>query len=128
MMDITFYKASFDKNTPSECAIVELSDDLFEKLAKSEFSQMGISKKRKINLDGELIEVKAVELTPMIRDSILVYLKNLLTNDLQNNLEKLGNSPSTNEFRDYTLDLKPILELIRLIETDTYTHLDRTGS
>jgi len=126
-MNFTFYIADLDKKTPSDCKIVDVSDDLFWMLAKSEFSQIGNSKKVKINLDGEMIEVKAVGLTSFIRKTLLDYLKEFLVKVLKESLNKMGSSPSSMEFADHTFDLRSILELIEALENPSFTHLNRIG-
>lgn len=124
-MDITFYNASTSKSTPSKCSIVQVSDELYIKLAKSEFSQIGASKGIRLNLDGDLIEVKVVELSNIIRQAQILYFNELLPSVLQESLEKMGDSPSSSEYEIYTADLKSILELLDNFKDSSFSHFGK---
>ncbi|MGR6831478.1 hypothetical protein [Aliivibrio wodanis] len=122
-MDITFYNAS--TSTSSKCSIVQVSDELYIKLAKSEFSQIGAMKDISLNLDGDMIEVKIVELSNVIRQAQILYFNELLPSLLQDSLEKMGDSPSSSEYEIYTSDLKTILELLENFKDLSFSYFSK---
>ena len=122
-MDIYFYKIK--NNAVLNSQSVELSDELFLKLSKSEFSQIGASKKIKVKIDEDEIELGLVELSSKLRSFFLIFLKDLLVEVLSDSFDKLGESPSKDEFFDYTCDPKSILNLIECFQNQEFTHLNR---
>ncbi|MGP5328181.1 hypothetical protein [Pseudomonas helleri] len=110
-----------------ETRVFEISDDLFLHFAKSEFSTLGASLKTPVVIDEEHVELKLVQLSPFVRQALASYLKDYLVDLLKESLEKMGGSPSTLEYQEYTMDLKEFPDLIRCIENDKYTHLNRMG-
>ncbi|QFT22737.1 hypothetical protein FIV02_14275 [Pseudomonas sp. THAF187a] len=107
--------------------VFEFSGDLFMHFAKSEFSRIGVSTKTPVVIDEEHAELKLVELSPFVRQALAGYLKDYLVDLLKDCLKKMGNSPSRLEYQEYTIDLKEMPDLIRCIEDDKYTHLNRMG-
>lgn len=119
---------AIDKNGKVlEIRVFEFSDDLFLHFAKSEFSKLGVSVKTSVVIDEEHLEQKLVQLSPFVRQALAGYLKDYLVDLLKESLEKMGNSPSKIEYQEYTVDLKVIPDLIRCIESNKYTHLNRMG-
>ena len=107
--------------------VFEFSDDLFLHFAKSEFSKLGSSVKTRVIIDEEHVELKLVQLSPFVRQALAGYLKDYLVDLLKESLEKMGTSPSKIEYQENTMDLKVIPDLIRCIENEEYTHLNRMG-
>ena len=107
--------------------VFDFSDELFMHLAKSEFSKLGVSVKTTVLIDEEHIELKLVQLSRHVRHALAGYLKDFLVDFLKESLGKIGSSPSKIEYQEYTVDLKVIPDLIRFIENEKYTHLNRMG-
>lgn len=110
-----------------ETRVFEFSDDLFRRLAQSEFSTLGVSRKTEVVLDDEVIERKLVLLSPFVRNALVSFLNHELVGLLKESLAKMGDSPSRVEYQEYTRDLREFVELIQCIEKDKYTHLNRIG-
>lgn len=126
-MDIVFYKIGTPESISADCVVVQVSDILFSTLAKSDFSQLGESRKAKIDLDGEVVELRLVKLTKIIRQALITFLSELVIDTLQDSFSHLGDSPSPSEYREYTSDLKTILEIIQYFRDTSFTHFNRTG-
>ncbi|WP_225085920.1 hypothetical protein [Pectobacterium colocasium] len=107
--------------------VFDFSDALFLHFAKSEFSKLGVSVKTSVILDEAPAEPTLVRLSPFVRQALAGYLKDYLVDLVKESLAKMGNSPSKLEYQEYTMDLKEIPDLIRCIEDDEYTHLNRMG-
>ncbi|WP_122208943.1 hypothetical protein [Pseudomonas viridiflava] len=107
--------------------VFDFSDELFMHLAKSEFSKLGVSVKTTVVIDEEHVELKLVQLSRHVRHALAGYLKDFLVDFLKESLRKMGRSPSKIEYQEYTVDLKVIPDLIRCIENEKYTHLNRMG-
>jgi hypothetical protein len=103
----------------------DFSQHLFLLLSKSDFSKLGVSKNIKVKLDGEDVDLKICELSPFIRSTIIRFLEEFLVEILSERLEKLGDSPSSNEFKEYTLDLRELTILVKSLKNTKYTHLKR---
>lgn len=110
-----------------EMRVFDFSEDLFQHFAKSEFSKLGVSVKTPVVIDEEHLELKLVQLSPFVRQALAGYLKDYLVDLLKVSLEKMGSSPSKLEYQENTIDLKVIPDLIRCIENEEYTHLNRMG-
>jgi len=108
-------------------SVFELSADLFQYFAKSEFSTLGASVKTSVVMDDEHVELKLVQLSPFVRQALTGYLKDYLVDLVNESLKKMGSSPSKLEYKENTEDLKKIADLIRCIENGEYTHLYRMG-
>lgn len=107
--------------------VFDFSPDFFIRLSKSDFSKLGISKKKKVSIDGENIELKLCEFSPFIRNSIVSFLEVLLVDVVTESMNNLGLSPSKNEFEEYTYDLKELARFITSIRITSYSHLNRVG-
>ena len=57
MLDIKFYSKDCESSV-----MIRLSDELYERLAKSDFSEIGQPHKIKIEIDGEEDEIEAIDL------------------------------------------------------------------
>lgn len=76
MLDLTFY--SQDKE---EAEIVEVSEDFYEWLARSEFSRIGQSEVREMKVDGEPIEVPVVSLERMNRRKLSDFFRDAIVEE-----------------------------------------------
>jgi hypothetical protein len=110
-----------------ETQVFEFSDDVFRQLSKAEFSTLGASRKITVIFDGESVDLKLVLLSPFVRQALIGYLNQFLFDLLKTSLEKMGDSPSTIEYQEYTKDLKEFVEFIQCMEKEKYNYLDRMG-
>lgn len=124
-MDITFYKASFTADTESTVQSVEVTDALYERLARTEFSRIGNSEKTSINVDGEMTSTRLVLLTRVIRLSVELALIDLLITVVGERVAK-GDSIDPKGYRAYVEDERALLQLIQILRDETFTHLARS--
>ncbi|MDG2642660.1 hypothetical protein P7M58_24385 [Vibrio parahaemolyticus] len=125
-MDIELLEVSTDDQVV-ESEIFSFSSEFFLRLSKSEFSKLGVSVKKVVKVDGESVDFKLCDLSPFIRDSIVRFLEELLVDVVTESLDSLGESPSKDEFEEYTYDLKELTRFIRTLRIARYTHLKRVG-
>jgi len=125
-MNIELLEVSTDDQV-LESKIFSFSSEFFLRLSKSEFSKLGVSVKKVVKIDGESIEFKLCDLTPFIKGSIVRFLEELLVDIVSESLDKLGESPSKDEFAEYTYDLKELARFIKMLRVSRHTHLKRVG-
>lgn len=101
-LDITFYKENTD---PESEAAIALSEEFYEKLAKSDFAEIGKTLKKKIKID--FLQEEIVEETKIM-------------------LEKLGDSPSKEEYNQHSSDLRKLHEILKHLEYSQYHYLAKT--
>ncbi|NYZ11611.1 hypothetical protein HL658_03545 [Azospirillum sp. RWY-5-1] len=123
-MEIIFYNPSFTDDIDSEVEDIVVSEKLFERLAKTEFSKIGVSEPLSINIDGEMIEVVVVKVTPIIRRSILLYFGELLFNVVSERIGE-GEDIAREKYKDYLRDEVSIVELIRMFGNERFTLVQR---
>lgn len=110
-----------------EIRVFEFSDDLFLHFAKSEFSKLGVSVKTSVVIDEEHLRAKAGAAFPVRRTSVCWLPQKTWSTCWKESLEKNGKFSFKIEYQEYTVDLKVIPDLIRCIESNKYTHLNRMG-
>jgi len=120
MLDLTLY--SQDKE---EAEVVEVSAEFYEWLAKSEFSKIGKSRKKEMKSDGEPVKVSVIELGVINRRKLSKFLRDAIVQEDDEMLNRLGNSPSTQEFQDATAKLIMLQNLRKSIENEHYKYLQR---
>jgi hypothetical protein len=120
MFDIIFYTAN--DHPPHD---VEVSKDIYEWLAKSEFSKIGKSVPRKIEIDGEEEKLYVVHLSKGNRKKLRTFFVEEIIQETDAMLTKLGDSPSKQEYQEGTYRLKKLLELLKCIENPNYQYLQR---
>ncbi|GGY48699.1 hypothetical protein GCM10011297_22160 [Bacterioplanes sanyensis] len=125
-MDIELLEVSTDDQVV-ESEIFSFSSEFFLRLSNSEFSKLGVSVKKVVKVDGESVDFKLCDLSPFIRDSIVRFLEELLVDVVTESLDRLGESPSKDEFEEYTYDLKELTRFIRTLRIARYTYLKRVG-
>lgn len=120
MLDITFYSQNKE-----EAKIVEISEDFYEWLARSEFSEIGKSELREMKVDGEPIEVSVVQLEGMNRRKLSDFFRNAIVEESDKMLQGLNRSQSKEEYRDATYKLSLLQKLRKPIENEQYKYLQR---
>jgi hypothetical protein len=121
MLDIIFY--AFKNDDPPH--YVEMSEDVYEWLAKSEFSKIGKSVPRNILIDEEEENLPVVELDRDIRQQFKKLFGEAIISESDAVLTKLGDSPSKEEYQAGTYRLRKMLELLKCVENENYQYLQR---
>jgi hypothetical protein len=121
MLDISFYSTN-----GSESETVDVSETLYEWLAKSDFSKIGgESIDIKIHLDEEDVILPLVELNQDIRQQFKKFFSEAIISESDAVLTKLGDSPSKEEYQAGTYRLRKMLELFKCVENENYQYLQR---
>ncbi len=120
MLDLIFYPAKDD--APN---YIELSEDFYEWLAKSEFSKIGKSVSTTMTIDGEEEVLPLVELEPDNRSKFRNFLIEEIVGESDLMLTKLGDSPSKNEYQTASYKLRKLQELRKCLENKNYLYLQR---
>lgn len=123
-LDITFYK----ENTESS-ATIELSDEFYEKLAKSDFAEIGKTLKKPIKTDDEEVEMEVIDLCKgriTNRQRLIEFCKEEIVQESRIMFEKLGDSPSKEEYNQYSSDLRQLHEILKHLEDSQYHYLAKT--
>ena len=120
MLDLIFYSAQGE--APH---YIELSEDFYEWLAKSEFSQIGESVSKTITIDDEKEELPLVELEPDNRLKFRNFLIEEIVGESDRMLARLGDYPSKNEYQAASYKLRKLQELRKCLENQNYLYLQR---
>ncbi|MDN5418831.1 MAG: hypothetical protein L0G09_15485 [Acinetobacter sp.] len=123
-MNIELISLSED-NDVKDVKVFDFTDDFYLKLSGSDFSKIGNSLSSQIVIEGENINMKLVELSNFIRETIIRFLERMNVDVSNEIFEKLGSSPSKQEFQEYTSDLKELNQLIIYLRKVKFTHLKR---
>jgi hypothetical protein len=120
MLDYIFYPSN--NQTPYS---VEVSEDIYEWLAKSEFSKIGQSVPRKMLIDGEEEKLPLVKLGKDNRRKLRAFFLEAITEESDAVVHQLGDSPSKKEVQAVTYRLKKLQELRKCVENPNYHYLQR---
>jgi hypothetical protein len=120
MLDINFYSAN---NQQPE--YVEVSEDIYEWLAKSKFSKIGESVERKIQIDGEEEKLPLVELNKDNRSQIRLFFLEAVAEESDAVLAQVEDCLSKEEYQKATYRLRKLQELRKCIENEKYQYLQR---
>lgn len=121
MLDITFY----GKNGVSP-ATIEFSDKFYETLIKSDFAEIGKVRELEIVIDEEKSKIEAIDLekgTITNRQRLIDFLKESIVQESLNMLEKLGDSPSKQEYKETTSTLRIFQEILKCLKNREYCYL-----
>ena len=120
MLDISFYGKNGD---PQET--IDISDSFYEWLARSEFSEIGASRKISINIDNEQSFLKLVDLNKGNRHRFKDFLLEAIQQQSETMLKNLGDSPSKEEYQSESYPLRKLQEILKLITNPQYQYLER---
>ncbi len=123
-MDITLYKVPPSNDIGAVPYSVEVSDALYERMARTDFSKIGSSEDRAISLDDEMIDVRLVTLTPVIRRCIEFALVELLINIVEERITD-GLNLAQEKYEKYCRDEYALLQILRSIRDEGFTHIGR---
>ncbi|MBD2280764.1 MAG: hypothetical protein HEQ13_22350 [Dolichospermum sp. DEX189] len=121
MLDITFY----GKNGVSP-ATIEFSNKFYETLIKSDFAEIGKVRELEIVIDEEKSKIEAIDLekgTITNRQRLIDFLKESIVQESLNMLEKLGDSPSKQEYKETTSTLRIFQEILKCLKNREYCYL-----
>lgn len=123
MLDIAFYSENGEPY-----AQIELSPEFYERLAKSDFSEIGTSHKINIKIDGEEEEIEAISLSKgkiTNRQRLIDFFKEEIVEESRKMLKNLGKSPSKDEYQQQTYPLSKLQEILEYLENTQYTYLQK---
>lgn len=121
-LDITFYS----KNGEAP-ATIEFSEQFYERLIKSDFAEIGKPHKIQVEVDEENTEIDAIELdkgTITNRQRLIDFLKEVIVEESLNMIEKLGDSPSKEEYKSQTSTLKIFKEILQCLKNPQYSYIE----
>lgn len=120
MLDIIFYT---ENGQPPYS--VEVAENFYEWLAKSDFSKIGKSVVRKIQVEGEEDKLPLVQLGKDNRRKLRSFLLEAISLESDAMLTKLGDSPSKKEYQDASYRLIKLQDLRKCVENEEYKYLQR---
>ncbi|MEG4838595.1 hypothetical protein [Microcoleus sp. B9-D4] len=121
MLDFIFYAFK----TELSPHYVEMSEEVYEWLVKSEFSKIGKSVPRNILIDEEEEKLPVVELDRDIRQKLRNFFRDAIICESDTVLTKLGDSPLKEEYQAATYRLRKLLDLLKCVENEDYQYLQR---
>jgi hypothetical protein len=121
MLYLIFY--AFKTELPPH--YIEMSEDVYEWLAKSEFSKIGKSIPRNILIDEEEEKLPVVELDRDIRQKFSNFFRDAIICESDTVLTNLGDSPLKEEYQSATYRLRKLLDLLKCVENEDYQYLQR---
>lgn len=123
-MDMVFYSPSYQEDKESELIEVGISDTLWERIARSEFTKLGTSETTAINIDEEMIEISSVVITPILRKLYLVYFTELMFALISERVNE-GDDIKREKYKSYRYDEISIIKIITVLNNHSFTLLQR---
>ena len=120
MLDISFYS---QEKKPIET--MEITQDFYDWLAKSDFSRIGKSEEREMEGDGEVVKTSVVLLEGENRRKFSDFFRDAIVQESDRMLSGLGESPSKEEYRKASSRLKNLQELRKYIENEKFKYFSR---
>lgn len=120
MLDISFYTTN---GQPPYT--VEVAEDIYEWLIKSEFSKIGKSVNRKIKVEGEEEKLDLVQLSKGNRKKLKNFFSEAIVRESMTVRDQLGDSPSTKEYQAGNYRLWKLQDLLKCVENEKYQYLQR---
>lgn len=124
-MDLTLYKASFNGDNDSVIHAVQVPDALYERMARTDFSKIGVSEAASVNIDGEMSDVRLITLTPVIRQCIKLSIVDLLIRLVEERVKEGGNI-AREKYTDHLGDESALLLLLKSFDDVSFTHFARS--
>jgi hypothetical protein len=123
MLDIKFYSKDCESSV-----MIQLSDELYERLAKSDFSEIGQPHKIKIEIDGEEDEIEAIDLNKgkiTNRQRLIDFFKEEIVEESKKIKTKLGELPSKDEYKQQTYPFFKLIEILTSLENTEFDYLQK---
>lgn len=123
MLDVSFYSMS---GKPP--ITIDVSEQLYEWLLHTDFTEIGVARPHRIWLDDEEVELNVVELDKgriPNRQRFREFLVEVIVQETDNMLKNLGDAPSQEEYQEATYKLKILQQFRRCLEDHSYHLLQR---
>jgi len=123
MLDISFYST---RGKPP--ITTDVSDNFYEWLTQSDFSEIGAVRPHTVMLDDEAIEIDVVDLDKgniRNRQRFREFLVEVIVQEVNEMLRNLGDAPSKEEYQDATYKLRKLQQLRTYIEDESYQFLQK---
>jgi predicted HAD superfamily phosphohydrolase len=120
MLDLIFYRA---KDLAPQ--YVQVSEFLYEWLARSDFSKIGSSEPTPLELEGETVELPLVSLGKETRQGLMQSLRDQIVLETEGVLQQLDTVFSKDIYQEVTYRLRKLQELRKCIEDQNYAYLQR---
>src|SRR5262245_42603173 len=118
-MEITFY---------GRARVIEhvtVSNDLYLRLARSEFSKIGKSRNTAITIDGEKAKLSLVSLSNRVRTNLERFVICFIAEEVQRLIERAGTRPTGREVEPFLKDLASLLQILRVLSRGEAVFLQR---
>lgn len=120
MLSISFYS-----NNGQAPHSIRVGDEFYEWLARSEFSQLGRSRKTQIEVEGEVAELPLVPLGTATRRGLIEFFSEEIFGETRVLLQNTEPNLTQQQWFSKTTRLKTLLELLDCLKNDTYQYLQR---
>lgn len=120
MLDIIFYETE-----TMQPKYIEVSEELYEWLARSNFSKIGRSIKQSIKIDDETEILPLVELDPKNRSLFRLFFLEAIAEESDRLLTQLTEHFEKEDYRKISDRLRKLQELRKCVENFTHQYLQR---
>ncbi|NEO88307.1 MAG: hypothetical protein F6J87_29225 [Spirulina sp. SIO3F2] len=123
MLDITFYG-----DVATEPRIIEFSTPFFERLAESDFAEIGASQEMMLSVEGDDYPLRVMPLEKGLisnRQRLREFFKEWITQESAVMLGRLGDAPTKGEFLAASYGLRKLHEILDCVEDRSYLYLER---
>ena len=120
MLDIIFYPTQI-----AQTKYVEVSEDLYEWLARSQFSKIGHSIPYQIDFDGEEETVTVVELNSENRNQFRLFFLEAVAEESDLLLTQLADNMDKEQYQTLTYRLRKLQELRKGVENLEHQYMQR---
>ncbi|WP_413164335.1 hypothetical protein ACL6C3_00515 [Capilliphycus salinus ALCB114379] len=135
MQTISFYsiKETSDKSSQvlelNEPKVIEIEDDFYQELAKSDFTKIGQSEPIKVKIEDEKTDLKLVNLKADVRKQLIDFFKEKIDGESEK-FSPIKSSSSKDEIKNIGLPIilriNMLNEIKALLKNQSYQYLDRT--
>ena len=116
MLDISFY-------SEKECLdTMQVTDDFYQWLGQSMFPKIGRFEKKMMQADEESVDISVIRLEGENRRKFSDFFRDAIVQESDQVMEKLGDSPSKDEYTETTSRLKKLQELRKMIEDEKFKY------
>lgn len=121
-LDLSFYSQE------KECVdMIEVPEDFYAWLGKSDFSKISQSEPKEMKVDGESTEVSVVVLDWEARRKYSDFFRDEIVKESDKMLKQLGDAPSKEEYSQLSSRLKLLQDLRKQIEDEKIKYLNYLG-
>ena len=120
MLDIIFFTQHKE-----ESEIVEVPDEFYQWLARSEFARIGDSEEREMKIDGEFVMLPVISLEGTHRRKLSDFFRDAIVQESEAILESLSNIPSKTDYQQIIYRLALLQKLRKVVEDEQYKYLQK---